>query len=266
MKQSQTPDRQLKVNFSQKWESEEESARQIHNVERNIELKARLTAHPFLIGMSPHHIQVLTTSASVKEFQEDEIIFRAGQPANGFYLIQNGSVAIEGSVFEHGAISTDFVSAGEPLGWSWLFPPYLWHYDARNQANHCFFSTAQFCTRPATKISLLAELFKRMSEVMVRRLRASRARLIEALKPAGTDSDCDSFCRAAEINLERGTRDSKLGGDGGSRGPLEHLHEHIHHRAEHSGEMDLVGGAEHCYSRGAGGDAGCFRAVTPTKR
>src|SRR5205809_3384754 len=26
---------------------------------------------------------------------------------------------------------TDVVSGGEPLGWSWLFPPYLWHFDAR---------------------------------------------------------------------------------------------------------------------------------------
>ncbi len=85
-------------------------------MERNIELKARLTAHPFLTGMSPHHIHVLTTSATIKQFHEDEVIFRAGQAANGFYLIENGSVAIEGSVFEHGAISTDFVSAGEPLG------------------------------------------------------------------------------------------------------------------------------------------------------
>jgi CRP-like cAMP-binding protein len=156
-------------------------------VERNIELKLRLTAHPFLTGMSPYHIQVLTTSASVKEFQEDEIIFRAGQPANGFYLIQNGSVAIEGSVFEHGAISTDFVSAGEPLGWSWLFPPYLWHYDARAiEPTTAFFLDGAILHQACNEdLTLGHELFKRMSEVMVRRLQASRAKLIEALKPAG---------------------------------------------------------------------------------
>ena len=32
---------------------------------------------------------------------------------------------------EHGPIVTDIVHAGEPLGWSWLFPPYRWHFDAR---------------------------------------------------------------------------------------------------------------------------------------
>ena len=175
------------MNFSQKWESEEERARQIHDVERNIELKARLTAHPFLTGMSPHHIQVLTTSVTVKQFQAEEVIFRAGQPANGFYLIENGEVAIEGSVFEHGAISTDSVSAGEPLGWSWLFPPYLWHYDARAiKPTTAFFLDGAILHQACNEdLTLGHELFKRMSEVMVRRLQASRAKLIEALKPAG---------------------------------------------------------------------------------
>ena len=111
----------------------------------------------------------------------------AGQPANGFYLIQNGSVAIEGSVFEHGAISTDSVSAGEPLGWSWLFPPYLWHYDARAiKPTTAFFLDGAILHQACNEdLTLGHELFKRMSEVMVRRLQASRAKLIEALKPAG---------------------------------------------------------------------------------
>jgi CRP/FNR family transcriptional regulator, cyclic AMP receptor protein len=144
-----------------------------------------LAAHPFLIGMSPHHLEVLTTAASRKEFPKDEIIFRAGEAANGFYLVENGAVAIEGSVFEHGAISTDCIHAGEPLGWSWLFPPYLWHYDARaiQPTTLLFFSgdvLHQLCNDDLT---LGHELFKRMSQVMVRRLQASRAKLIEALKP-----------------------------------------------------------------------------------
>jgi CRP-like cAMP-binding protein len=154
-------------------------------MERNIELKSRLMAHPFLTGMSSHHVEVLATSAALKQFQKDEVIFRAGQPANGFYLIEGGEVAIEGSVFEHGAISTDSVSAGEPLGWSWLFPPYLWHYDARAiEPTTAFFLDGAILHQACKEdLTLGHELFKRMSQVMVRRLQASRAKLIEALKP-----------------------------------------------------------------------------------
>ncbi len=91
----------------------------------------RLIQHPFLKGMEFHHVELLAQSATPARFEKDQIIFKAGEPANGFYLIESGTVALQGSVHEHGAITTDVVRAGEPLGWSWLFPPYLWHFDAR---------------------------------------------------------------------------------------------------------------------------------------
>ena len=150
-------------------------------------IETLVKVHPFLAEMSTHHIEVLGSCASQKQFAEGEVVFRAGQPANGFYLIESGSVAIEGSVFEHGAISTDVLSAGEPLGWSWLFPPYLWHYDARaiKPTIALFFDSTVVHQACKEDLTLGHELFKRMSEVMVRRLQASRAKLIEALKPAG---------------------------------------------------------------------------------
>jgi len=150
-------------------------------------IETLVMAHPFLARMSTHHIELLASCASLRQFQEGEVIFRAGQPANCFYLIESGSVAIEGSVFEHGAISTDTLSAGEPLGWSWLFPPFLWHYDARaiEATTALFFAGAILHQACKEDLTLGHELFKRMSEVMVRRLQASRAKLIEALKPAG---------------------------------------------------------------------------------
>jgi len=152
---------------------------------QNQHIQTLVKIHPFLAEVSVHHIEVLASCASQKQFAKGEVIFRAGQPANGFYLIESGSVAIEGSVFEHGAISTDTLSAGEPLGWSWLFPPYLWHYDARaiEPTTALFFDGGVVHQRCKEDLTLGHELFKRMSQVMVRRLQASRAKLIEALKP-----------------------------------------------------------------------------------
>ena len=150
------------------------------------QIEQRLAAHPFLQGMLPHHIKLLAQSAAPTHFEAGQIIFKAGEPANGFYLIECGHVALEGSVWEHGPITTDLVSAGEPLGWSWLFPPYLWHFDAR-------------ATEPTTAICLSGtllrqhrdedlmlshELFRRMSEVMVRRLQAARRKLLATKLPS----------------------------------------------------------------------------------
>ena len=143
-------------------------------------------AHPFLAGMSKHQVELLASCGTFKRFGEGEFIFRMGEPANGLYLITDGAVSIEGSVDEHGAITTETLMAGEPLGWSWLFPPYQWHYHARatQPTSAVFFDGErlhQFCNEDLT---LGHELFKRMSQVMVRRLQSSRAKLIEALKRA----------------------------------------------------------------------------------
>jgi CRP/FNR family cyclic AMP-dependent transcriptional regulator len=150
----------------------------------NQKIEDRLAAHPFLKNLGTDHIKVLAQSVVPTHFEKDQLIFKAGEPANGFYLIESGTVALEGSVLDHGPITTDVVSAGEPLGWSWLFPPYLWHFDAR-------------ATEPTTALCLSGvllrqhrdedpalshELFKRTCEVMARRLQAARSKLLAEKK------------------------------------------------------------------------------------
>jgi CRP/FNR family cyclic AMP-dependent transcriptional regulator len=150
----------------------------------NEEMKRRLAAHPFLKGMSPHHIKLLAQSAAPTHFEAGQIIFKTGEPANGFYLIESGHVALEGSAHEHGPITTDLVSAGEPLGWSWLFPPYLWHFDARatEPTTAICFSGVLLRQHRDEDLMLSHELFKRTCEVMVRRLQMARKKLI-AIQP-----------------------------------------------------------------------------------
>ena len=65
-------------------------------------------------------------------FEPGEGIFREGGLANRFYLILNGSVALEHSARKSGPpVLTQIIGPGEVLGWSWLFPPYNWLFDAR---------------------------------------------------------------------------------------------------------------------------------------
>ena len=147
----------------------------------------RLAAsHPFLVGIRAHHIELLTSCATLREFREREVIFRIGERANGFYLIAEGAVDLEDWASKRGTLTIETLVAGEPMGWSWLFPPYRWHYHARaiRPTTAVFFegtTLRQFCNHDLT---LGHELFKRMSKVMVRRLQATRAKLIEALNEA----------------------------------------------------------------------------------
>jgi CRP/FNR family cyclic AMP-dependent transcriptional regulator len=147
------------------------------------EIERRLAAHPFLNGMSPHHLELLALCAMPTEFEADQIIFREGDPANGFYLIETGTVVLEGKTSNGESVVVDTVSAGEPLGWSWLFPPYLWHFDARasEACTAICLSGVMLRQHRDEDLSLSHELFKRTSRVMVRRLQAARSKLISGI-------------------------------------------------------------------------------------
>ena len=67
--------------------------------------------------------------------------FSKRRPANGFYLIERGSVVLEAPQPGQTPAVVDVVAAGELLGWSWLFPLYSWQFDARarNKPMHYVF-------------------------------------------------------------------------------------------------------------------------------
>ena len=151
-------------------------------------LEAAVAAHPFLLGLNQHHVQLLADCALRTHFDADQLIFREGEPANRFYLIETGKVALESSGTGAAPVPIDVIGEGDLLGWSWLFPPYVWHFSARAvepTSAIFFYGTVlrQYCEKDAT---LGYELFRRMSEVMTRRLQAARTRL---LKVYAADAD-----------------------------------------------------------------------------
>ncbi|HMJ05394.1 MAG TPA: cyclic nucleotide-binding domain-containing protein [Chthoniobacterales bacterium] len=145
-------------------------------------LPTDLAASPFLAGMSDHHVKLLVECASQTHFDEGRIIFRQGETANRFYLIQTGKVELEAVVRPGGrAIVVDTIGAGELLGWSWLFEPFEWQFTARAlSATEAifFYGTVlrEYCNEDP---SLGFELFQRMSKVMMKRLQSARRRLLE---------------------------------------------------------------------------------------
>jgi CRP-like cAMP-binding protein len=147
------------------------------------DLSTLVAVHPFLAGMSPRHIELLAESVSLMRFESGQFIFRAGEEAHGFFLVESGSVNLEGAIAGKPHVKIDIVAAGEPLGWSWLFPPYLWQFDARatEPTAALFFDRTTLRKSCDDDLTLGNEIFKRISKVMVRRLQAARAKMIEVL-------------------------------------------------------------------------------------
>jgi CRP/FNR family transcriptional regulator, cyclic AMP receptor protein len=148
------------------------------------ELEAQVAAHPFFIGMSAHYIRLLSDCAMATRFEKDQVIFHAGETANRFYLIESGKVVLESAADAGSApVMIDTIAAGDLLGWSWIFPPYIWHFTARvvePTSSIFFYGTIlrEYCDKDSR---LGYELFKRMSEVMMRRLQRARSELLEAM-------------------------------------------------------------------------------------
>ena len=85
--------------------------------------------HPFLTGICESHLRLLANNAKEVHFPTGSRIFREGDRAEHFYLILRGKVVLQAHSAGH-SIPIQTIGSGEVLGWSWLFPPYCWHFDA----------------------------------------------------------------------------------------------------------------------------------------
>lgn len=94
------------------------------------DLSEVLAAHPFLEGLSPAQVEVVTGCASNVRFDGGAYLFREGEEADQCYLLRAGRVAIELRADHHPTV-VKTLGPGELLGWSWLVPPHIWRVDAR---------------------------------------------------------------------------------------------------------------------------------------
>ena len=144
-------------------------------------LEKDVAGHPFLLGLSEHQIRLLVDCAIRTHFEKDQVVFREGETANRFYLIESGHVSLESSGTGE-PVTIEAIGPGDLLGWSWLFPPYVWHFTARALEPTTaifFYGTVlrEYCEQdPALGMAL----FKRMSAVMTERLQSARVRLLKA--------------------------------------------------------------------------------------
>jgi CRP/FNR family transcriptional regulator, cyclic AMP receptor protein len=156
-------------------------AAQTVNHEIQVEpLAIRVALHPFLAGMNHTQLALLTDCAVARHFNTDQTILREGEFANGFYLIETGKVALESETSFGDSILIQTIGAGDLLGWSWMFPPYVWQFTARavEPTTALFFYAAilrEFCEKDH---SLGYELLKRISSVMVTRLQAAHQQML----------------------------------------------------------------------------------------
>jgi len=145
------------------------------------DLEQTLREHPFLSDLRPEHIKLLVGCASNVVFKEGEFVCREGEPADHFYFIREGRVLVETHVPHKGAIIIRSREEGEVLGWSWLIPPYRWHFDARAAERTRAIALDGKCLRGKCREDhdLGYEIMKRFAVVIAERLEATRLQLLD---------------------------------------------------------------------------------------
>ena len=144
-------------------------------------LDQELAEHPFFHDMTPQEIQLLAGCGSHVRFEADTYLFREGEAADTFYILRAGSVALEATGAQHGALLVETIREGEVLGWSWLFPPYQWHFSGRALDPVRAIAVDGACLRGKcdNDHEFGYAMMKRFAAVIIERLQAARLQALD---------------------------------------------------------------------------------------
>ena len=144
-------------------------------------LDAVLADHDFFKGLATPHFATIVGCAQNVKFDAGSRLIQEGAAADRFYVLRYGAVALEIFVPGRGAVQVETLDAGEVLGWSWLFPPYRAHFDARalTLVRAVAFDGACLRDKCERDHSLGYELLKRFAGLAVQRLDATRLQLLD---------------------------------------------------------------------------------------
>jgi CRP-like cAMP-binding protein len=137
--------------------------------------------HPFFAGLDEGFCNLVCGCARNVQFEAGHYIFHEGEPADQFYLLRHGRVALQIASPGRGAMTFQTVGAGEVVGVSWLIPPYRWAYDARALELTRAIAIEAACLRQKCEADhdLGYELMKRFMPVLVQRLHATRMQILD---------------------------------------------------------------------------------------
>ncbi len=144
-----------------------------------------LSRHPFFKGLKPAYLTLIAGCAQNVHVAEGAYLAREGQTADRFFAIRHGSVAVETYDPSRGALTLQTLGEGEILGWSWLFPPYVWQFDARarEEVRATAFDGACLRAKCDADPALGYELMKRLARLVSSRLEAARRQLLDVYGP-----------------------------------------------------------------------------------
>ena len=148
-------------------------------------LERIIAEHPFFVGLDDGFTSLMVSCASNVRFKAGTYILKEGDPADTFYLIREGKVAVEVLAPQRKPIIIATLGVGEILGWSWLLPPFQWKFHARATDDIRAIALDGKCLRTKCEENhdLGYEVLKRFAQIMEERLEGTRLQLLDLYAP-----------------------------------------------------------------------------------
>jgi len=144
-------------------------------------LERIVAEHPFFAGLGEAFTTLVSGCAKNVRFEAGQYLFHEGDPANEFYMVRHGNVALQLNAPGRGTVTFLTVGPGEPVGVSWLIPPYKWTFDAQARELVRAIAIDATCLRNKCEADhdLGYEVMKRFMTILVTRLQATQLQILD---------------------------------------------------------------------------------------
>jgi len=140
-----------------------------------------LAEHRFFRDLDAADRDVVAGCGQNVTVAEGSTLMREGGPADVFWAIRSGQVRVGVVHPGRGMLTLETLDEGDILGWSWLFPPYRWHFDAvvDSDVHAVRFDAACLRDKCERDPRLGFALVQRFARVLDERLVSARLRLLD---------------------------------------------------------------------------------------
>ncbi|WP_346840106.1 cyclic nucleotide-binding domain-containing protein [Microbulbifer sp. SAOS-129_SWC] len=141
----------------------------------------QLCEHPFFRDMATADLGLIGGCGDNAIYAAGDYLARENEAADHFFVIRSGRIAVETFLPDRGPLCLQTLHDGDIFGWSWLFPPYLWTFDARALDEVHAIRLNGKCLREKCEADprLGFQLMKRFARIATERLQATRIQLLD---------------------------------------------------------------------------------------
>lgn len=144
-------------------------------------LRELIAEAPVFAQLGEAHLELIAGCAQTERAARDTLLLREGAPADRFYLIRHGVVALEIHAPGRDPLLITTLHEGDVVGWSWLFAPFRWHMDGRATTDCALIGFDGACVRRKCDDDheLGYQLMRRFAANVIDRLQATRLQLLD---------------------------------------------------------------------------------------